>query len=229
MIPGSALSWFDDPVIRFRPECLSLLQFLVAFIPFGLLLLGTFSPDALGLLHLNETKAAIWGTTAMLLGALSLSPFGTASRRIANVAMLYWSFGLLIFLVHVYLTVFVIFDGPVDAFDRQGRLIAIPFLVTAWWTVDVVLIWLTGSWSRGLARAHDAGQVFIFLVFADGLLARSGRVHILGIAFTATVLDSLGAWLLAMLARHVQATHRPSQSAAVALAEPSPGRMMPTH
>lgn len=220
MVSDSALSWPEDPV-KLRPESLSLLQFLIAFIPFGLLLIGAFSPEVLGPLHLNETKATIWGTTVMLLAALSLSPFGVMSRRAANVAVLYWSFGLLIFLVHVYLTVFLIFHGPLDEFERQGPLLATTnFLVTAWWTLDVVLIWLIGYRSRGLARAHAAAQVFIFLVFADGLLARGGRVHILGIVFTATVLASLGAWLLALVSRHIQTNHRLSQSATVAMANP---------
>ena len=182
------------------PADITLPQFTAAFVAFGLLaVLALLWPELTQALDLNRTKATIWATTLLLIPALVLYPFHTLSARIANLAHLFWTFAYLMFLLHAYWAVFVIFDGVADTFRQMGPLIAsVNFLLLAWWGLDVLLLWTARSQMPRAARFQWATRVFTFLVFAITLIAlRGGSVRALGIVFAALVVVALAVRLWA--------------------------------
>jgi hypothetical protein len=182
------------------PADITLPQFTAAFVAFGLLaVLALLWPELTQALDLNRTKATIWATTLLLIPALVLYPFHTLSARIANLAHLFWTFAYLMFLLHAYWAVFVIFDGVADTFRQMGPLIAsVNFLLLAWWGLDVLLLWTARSQTPRAARFQWATRVFTFLVFAITLIAlRGGSVRALGIVFVALVVIALAVRLWA--------------------------------
>jgi hypothetical protein len=182
------------------PADITLPQFTAAFVAFGLLaVLALLWPEFTQALDLNRTKATIWATTLLLIPALVLYPFHTLSARIANLAHLFWTFAYLMFLLHAYWAVFVIFDGVADTFRQMGPLIAsVNFLLLAWWGLDVLLLWTARSQTPRAARFQWATRVFTFLVFAITLIAlRGGSVRALGIVFAALVVVALAVRLWA--------------------------------
>ena len=182
------------------PADITLPQFTAAFVAFGLLaVLALLWPEFTQALDLNRTKATIWATTLLLIPALVLYPFHTLSARIANLAHLFWTFAYLMFLLHAYWAVFVIFDGVADTFRQMGPLIAsVNFLLLAWWGLDVLLLWAARSQTPRAARFQWATRVFTFLVFAITLIAlRGGSVRALGIVFAALVVVALAVRLWA--------------------------------
>ena len=164
---------------------------------FALLLIVALSKPRLGPgLQLNEIRATIWAATVMLMAAMVLAPYSAWSRVIANLSGLYWTFALLMFLVHLYLGVFTAFDGFGDTVERVGALaVGFTCLLIGWWCFDVVLIWVFGYSRRRVRPVHNATQVFVFLVFAGGLLSDSGPTQRLGLVFVMGVLASLAIWL----------------------------------
>ena len=182
------------------PADITLPQFTAGFVAFGLLaVLALLWPELTQALDLNRTKATIWATTLLLIPALVLYPFHTLSARIANLAHLFWTFAYLMFLLHAYWAVFVIFDGVADTFRQMGPLIAsVNFLLLAWWGLDVLLLWTARSQTPRAARFQWATRVFTFLVFAITLIAlRGGSVRALGIVFVALVVIALAVRLWA--------------------------------
>lgn len=175
------------------PERPSWLQFFAAVTPFALLLITGLSNPRLGPgLHFSEVRATIWATTIILLLALVLAPYSGWSRIIANLSDLYWTCGLLMFLIHLYFGVFTIFDGFAGTVERVGAL-AVGFncFLIGWWSLDVTLIWLYRHSRRGIGLAHAAAQTFVFLVFAGGLVSHDGPVQKLGLLLVMGVLASL--------------------------------------
>jgi hypothetical protein len=182
------------------PADITLPQFTAAFVAFGVLaVLALLWPELTQALDLNRTKATIWATTLLLIPALVLYPFHTLSARIANLAHLFWTFAYLMFLLHAYWAVFVIFDGVADTFRQMGPLIAsVNFLLLIWWGLDVLLLWAARSQTPRAARFQWATRVFTFLVFAITLIAlRGGSVRALGIVFAALVVVALAVRLWA--------------------------------
>ena len=182
------------------PADVTLPQFTAAFVAFGVLaVLALLWPEFTQALDLNRTKATIWATTLLLIPALVLYPFHTLSARIANLAHLFWTFAYLMFLLHAYWAVFVIFDGVADTFRQMGPLIAsVNFLLLVWWGLDVLLLWTARSQTPRAARFQWATRVFTFLVFAITLIAlRGGSVRALGIVFAALVVVALAVRLWA--------------------------------
>jgi hypothetical protein len=175
------------------PEDITLPQFTLVFAPFGLLaifalLWPELSPDGV---YLGRTKATIWVTSIMLIPAFALYPFAALSQRVANLAHLFWTFAYLLFLIHAYWAVFIIFDGVRDTFRQMGMLIAsVNFLLVFLWGLDVVLLWAGRSKSPAAARFQLYTRIFALLVFVITLIfLRDGPVRSIGIALaTAAIL-----------------------------------------
>jgi hypothetical protein len=116
------------------PAGITLPQFTAAFVPFGIFAVSALLwPETTQALDLERTKATIWATSILLIPALVLYPFRMASAPVANLAHLYWTFAYLLFLIHAYWAVFVIFDGIVDTFKQMGAATAgANFLLVLW-------------------------------------------------------------------------------------------------
>ena len=173
------------------PPCgITLAQFTAAFVPFGVLaIVALLYPETTQELDLGRAKATIWATTIMLIPALSLYPFRVASTPVANLAHLYWTFAFLLFLLHVYWAVFVIFHGIPDTFRKMGPVVAsVNFLLVVWWGLDVLALWIARSSTSRAARCQWATRTFAFLFFAITLtVPRDGPARALGIVFVAAV------------------------------------------
>jgi hypothetical protein len=176
------------------PRNVTLGQFTLAFVPWGLAAaFALMWPEITQSLDLNRTKATIWATSILLIPALVLFPFRSASLRVANLAHLYWTFAYLMFLLHAWWAVFVIFHGIRDTFVQMGTPIAgLNFLLVLWWGLDVVLLWTVRSQSPRMARFQWATRAFTFLVFALTLIVlRGGPARMLGYVFLAAVVLAL--------------------------------------
>jgi hypothetical protein len=177
------------------PMRISLLEFSAAFISFGLILSAAMLwPEGTQSLDLDRTKATIWGASIMLIPAMALYPFEDLSLRTSNLAHLFWSFAYLIFLVHAFWAVFIIFHGVADTFKEMGtRIASVNFLLVIWWGLEVLLVWTARHVTRGFALFQLATRVFVFLVFALTLLFLRGMgpVRILGIVFVAVTILAL--------------------------------------
>jgi hypothetical protein len=150
------------------PQEITLGQFTLVFISWGLLAVG----------------ALIWPEFTE-----ALDPFRSASQCTANLAHLFWTFAYLMFLLHAYWAIFVIFDGVRDTFAQMGIIIAgMNFLLLGWWGLDVVLLWTVPSESNRMHRFQRATRVFTFLVFALTLIVlRGGPARVLGGVFVGVV------------------------------------------
>jgi hypothetical protein len=172
------------------PQEITLGQFTLVFISWGLLAVGALIwPEFTEALDLNRTRATIWVTSILLIPAVALYPFRSASQCTANLAHLFWTFAYLMFLLHAYWAIFVIFDGVRDTFAQMGIIIAgMNFLLLGWWGLDVVLLWTVPSESNRMHRFQRATRVFTFLVFALTLIVlRGGPARVLGGVFVGVV------------------------------------------
>ncbi|MBZ9938947.1 hypothetical protein LB518_21805 [Mesorhizobium sp. BR1-1-16] len=175
------------------PADITLPQFTLVFVIFGVLaIFALLWPETTQQdLALGRTRATIWVTSVMLIPAFVLFPYRTLSPGVANLAHLFWTFAYLLFLIHAYWAVFIIFGGVGNTFRQMGALIAgVNFLLVLWWGLDVILLWTMQATSPAAARFQIATRTFTFLVFAITLIVlRGGPVRTLGIALTvATVL-----------------------------------------
>ena len=118
-----------------HPRDITLAEFSAAFIIFGVaLVVALIWPETTGALNLNRTKATIWAASIVLNVALVLYPFRSVSPALRNLSGLFWTFAALIFLVHAWFAVFIIFDGVIDTFRQMGTKIAsVNFLLTIIW------------------------------------------------------------------------------------------------
>jgi hypothetical protein len=170
---------------------ITLPQFTLAFVAFGVLtIVALLWPETtLDNLALDRTKATIWATSIMLIPALVLFPYRSLSQRVANLAHLFWAFAYLLFLIHTYCAVFIIFDGVRDTFRQMGMPIAsVNFLLVLWWGLDVLILWTAHGTTRSANLFQIATRVFAFLVFAITLIVSpGGPARTLGIVFTVLI------------------------------------------
>jgi hypothetical protein len=198
---------------------LTLAQLTLTFVPFGLLLAaallapevlvpGGVSPlpwleDLVGLnepqlrpvpagtslLALNRAILTIWLTTALLIPAACLYVLPPEPAR-RTYALLFWTFSYLAYLAHFYYAAFVIFGGVAGTFEHMRHPIAaMNFLLTAWWTMDVLLAWVASPDRPWVRLERTAALVFILLVFViTELFLRPTVVRYLGIALVVSVL-----------------------------------------
>jgi hypothetical protein len=146
-------------------------------------------PPGTPLLALLRAIFAIWLSTLLMIPAACLYILRAGSATRWRYAVLWWTFSYLAYLVHFYYTAFVIFGGVDGTFQNMRPWVASTnFVLTAWWTVDVLIAWLADpnrrwvQWERGLALT------FIVLVFVvTELFLRPTVVLYLGAALAALV------------------------------------------
>ena len=114
-----------------------------------------------------------------------------ARRRLA---LIFWTFSYVAYLIHFYYTAIVIFGGVAGTFANMRWMIATTnFLLTGWWTLDVLIAWSKAIRIRsGSAVSAYLAQAFIILVFVvTELFLRPTIVKYLGAALAAAVIVSL--------------------------------------
>ncbi|PVB60097.1 hypothetical protein [Labrenzia sp. 011] len=168
-----------------KPEAITLAQFTAMSVPTALLILwAMLAPELGGDLELGRTRLTIWATTFLLVPGLGFWLFRTRSQAVANLSYLFWTGAWVVFALHAYWAIFIIFNGIPDTFVQQGPLIAGGnFLLLTVWTIDVLMIWLLPArfqsfWVQLITR------LLAFLIFAVTLVVlRGGTIQILGFVF----------------------------------------------
>lgn len=189
-------------------------QFTATFVPFGVLLsLALLGAEVSQNLVMARVRTASWVALAFFTVAFCLYLWPGESPRRRNWWLLAWTFALLAYLVHFGYSFFGAHHGSLrEVWTTQRPLIATSnFLVTFWWTADVVHAWLRreGKW-RGFART--AIHLLVFITFAvSSLVLFGGAVRVLGILMMLSVLLSLGARLVRR--RHRERQTPPAEAA----------------
>ena len=191
-------------------RAIALSQITLVNVSAGLLIIWCMiAPELGGDLELGRTKLTIWATTFLLLPALGFWLFRTSSQGVANLAYLFWTGAWVLFALHAYWAVFIIFDGVADTFVQQGTVIAGGnFLLLGLWTLDVLMIWLLPArmqsfWVQSIVR------LIAFLIFAGTLVVlRGGAIQVLGFVFTGTlVIAALVRAIVQVPAHKLEAHH----------------------
>lgn len=177
-------------------------QFTATFVPFSLLLSAALmGAEVSQTLVLTRVHTSSWVSLAFFTVAFCLYIWPGDSPRRRSWWLLAWTFALLAYLVHFGYSFFGVHHGSLkDIWQSQRPLIASSnFLVTLWWTADVVHGWLRreGRW-RAIPRTLLHVLAFITFVVSS-LVLFGGPVRFLGAAMTAAVAVALGARLLRRL------------------------------
>ena len=144
-------------------------------------------------LALYRAILTIWVSTLLLIPALCLYTLPSSGSCQANLARLFWTFSYLAYMVHFWYAGFVIFGGIAGILENMRPPIAITNLVlTAWWTLDVVLTWAVRSDGLVVRLEQILARTLIFLVFAvTEIFLRPTMIQYLGITLVVCVAISL--------------------------------------
>jgi len=174
-----------------RSYRITLIEFTVAFVPFGILLGAALlaaeqAPDP----GLSRTVYTIWATAALVIPALCafVLPFDSQRRRATWI--LFWTFALCVYLVHLYYAVFWVYHGRFDEFIAgQGWFPALNnVLFTAWWIFDVLLAWFYRDDVRWVRIQRIVAHWYIGLTFvASTVFLKHGFINVIGVALVASV------------------------------------------
>lgn len=149
-------------------------------------------------LDLHRTFFTIWASLVLVMPALGCVWFRHRSASAARLWLVCWSAALLVFLVHFYWAVGVIFEHDWTRIRHTPRVSA-PILDTVfavWWVLDVLLAWTLRSepvWVKvERAGVHLLACVLFFMGAArEGELATSRS---LGWLLAAVVAASMVSW-----------------------------------
>ncbi len=147
-------------------------------------------PPGTPLLALLRAILCIWLSTALLIPAACLYILRDKSDTRKRYALLWWTFSYLAYMVHFYYTAFVIFGGVAGTFaNMRWWVAATNFLLTAWWTVDVLIAWYAEPEQKSIRWERRLALAFIVLVYVvTDLFLRPTIVRYLGAALAASVL-----------------------------------------
>lgn len=147
---------------------------------------------------LHRTFFTIWASLLLAMPALALVWFKTESDLAARGWLLFWSAAWLVFMVHFYWAVSVIFGNDWDRIRHTARVSA-PILDTVfavWWTLDVCLAWLLSTNPLWVRVQRGGVHILAFVLFFMGA-AREGELlasRSLGWALAAVTACGLVVW-----------------------------------
>ena len=174
---------------------ITLVEFTIAFVPFCLLLgsalLAAEAADDVGL---TRTVYTIWATTALVTPALCAFVLPGSSARRRATWILFWTFALIVYLVHLYYAVFWVYHGDFQEFIAgQGWFAAINNVAfTAWWLLDVLLAWFYRDDIRWVRIERILAHWYIGLTFfASTVFLKHGFINVLGILMTVAIVICL--------------------------------------
>ena len=170
---------------------ITLVEFTIAFVPFCLLLgsalLAAEVADDIGL---ARTVYTIWATTALVTPALCAFVLPGSSDRRRAIWILFWTFALVVYLVHLHYAVFWVYHGSFDEFIAgQGWFAAINNVVfTIWWLLDVLLAWFYRDDIPWVRTERILAHWYIGLTFfASTIFLKHGFINVLGILMTSAI------------------------------------------
>ncbi|MDP1895935.1 MAG: hypothetical protein Q8K34_11805 [Hydrogenophaga sp.] len=148
---------------------------------------------------LHTTFFTIWAALILVVPALCLLPFRHRSAKAADYWLAFWTVSLLVFLVHFYWAVVVVFGNDWSRILNTPR-VTVPRLDTvfaAWWVADVLIAWLWRSealWVRVQRWGVHALALLLFFMGAarEGELAASRTLGwLLGVAVVVSAVIAL--------------------------------------
>lgn len=157
---------------------------------------------------LHRTFFTVWVSMALAAPAIALFPFAGDSPWAARMWRILWTSSMLVFAVHFYWAIMVIFDGDWARVLNTSRVTA-PRLDTVfaiWWVLDVLLAWTLRSTTMWVRLQRIGVHVLATVLFFMGA-AREGELPVsrtLGWIFTVAVV----AGLVAAIIRHRRSVAR---------------------
>ena len=154
-----------------------------------------------------QMVSAIWAATVIATAALSLYA-STRSDRIDEWWRLFWTFGYIALLVHLYWAIAVnagwdwneIFNSP-QGIGKPEHVVDHPVLdlaLAALWGIDVTLAWLTTFESRRLRWYRSGLHLFVFVAFfgAATSAGTTGTARGLGFGLAAVATGAAAVFLI---------------------------------
>jgi hypothetical protein len=197
-------------------------QVALTFVPFGLgLVFAIWYAELQTNLRLYRAIYTIRLSLLVSLPALSLFPFRDRTPSLRNIWRLFWTFGMLAYLVHFAYAWFGVFGGQLETarlypdlfkvapnptvldlvIEHQGMQIAYSNLIlTGLWFLDVALAWIAGG-ARGAGRglvvvihALTWLAVLVSFVISSIVFGKNSTILVLGWVM-------VGAVAIALIAR----------------------------
>jgi hypothetical protein len=169
-------------------------QIAATFAPFALLLSAALlAPEAQNSVVLFRTKYTVWVSILFATPAYALYVRGIGFEGSATYQYwrLVWTFSFLGYATHFYYAFFVMYRSNVSAvLEQQTAMVGISnFLFTAWWALDIALLWFARKQSGWVYLQRIFFQVFSFIVFITAFVfLRPGAPFYFGITLFFTVL-----------------------------------------
>lgn len=187
----------ENSVNSTRANRITLGQFSHAYAIFGLLIAAALlAPEVTLNLDRFRTIYTIWATIVLLIPAFCFAVFSNVGPTPYNYWRLFWTFSYVAYLFHFYWAVFVIFKGFSGTVAGQGALISgVNFVLTAWWGLDVVLLWLGPGKAKWVRVEQTLARLFVFLIF--GLTTLVLRPTIITKALGVTLVTAVALSLIA--------------------------------
>jgi hypothetical protein len=174
---------------------ITLSDFTLAFVPFGLLLgAALLAAETTMDLGFYRTVYTIWATAALVTPALCAFTLPGDSLRKRNIWILFWTFSFVVYVVHMSYAIFSVYHGSMKEFlAGQGVFPAIINVIfTAWWALDLYLAWFRDSGARWIHIERVVGHWFIGLTFfASTVILKHGFINVIGGLMTAALLVCL--------------------------------------
>ncbi|HKU44182.1 MAG TPA: hypothetical protein VJR89_38740 [Polyangiales bacterium] len=177
---------------------ITLHSFTATFVPFALLLSAALlAAETTDSLEQHRLVYTIWVSLALSGPALAL--YVLPQHRDRDYTRLLWTFAYLAYLGHFYYAFGKHYHFSArELYAGQGALIATGnLLLTAAWSVDVVLSWCFQAVPRWLRIEQVATRIFYMVeVVASALVLFHGFVRVIGAFVTALVaISCLAYWL----------------------------------
>jgi hypothetical protein len=170
-------------------------QLTLAFVPFALMLSASILVAVLQpAVAYARARFLIW--TALVLATPALVEYVLSYDRkpLSNYWRLFWSFGLIVYLVHLHYGFGVLFHGDFSAvLVSQGSVVAISnFAATGLWSLDALLSWITRQRPAWILAVRFLTHLLLFVsFFLSAVIFHTGTVRWLGLAMTLAVLCAL--------------------------------------
>lgn len=149
---------------------------------------------------LHRTFFTVWASMVLAAPAIALLPFSWHRPLASRLWGITWTASLLVFAVHFYWAIVILFGNDWDRVLNTPRVTA-PRLDTVfaiWWTLDVLLAWLVSPLLLWV-RVERVGVHLLAVVLFFAGAAREGELpasRALGWLFVAIVIFGLAGWLI---------------------------------
>lgn len=171
---------------------ISLLEFTLAFIPFGFLLgAALLAAEPTMDLGFYRTVYTIWATTALVTPALCAFALPGESAGKEAIWILFWTFAFTVYIVHLGYAVFSVYHGSFSEFlAGQGDFAAVNNVIfTLWWAFDLLLAWFQRAPSGWVQKQRIAAHIYIGGTFVvSTVILKHGFINVIGGVMTAAIL-----------------------------------------